>query len=288
MVRVVWVLGLLAASAAYSVRAQDVEAELLALEDERPELEDDQEFGPPEAVPSRPWTLAAWAPANWRSNRRLVSNTVENGVALEPELTLARRWGEGKLVFFGEAGMFQSAMLPDARLDMSGWWITAELGVGNPREQWSPYLSYEPRGHYAGTFGAHLMTFQDLTLGVRRNGGPWALNAFVRRRESDGRVGDRMQFAAHGQFTQPLGEGVRLNLRGDAEYRTFEDHYVEDGESQRRRDIRARLRTRLFVALDPAVDLVLTADVQRHWSTVDRFRITNVVIGPALSARFGF
>ena len=46
--------------------------------------------------------------------------------------------------------------------------------------------------------------------------------------------------------------------------------------------------TRLFVALDPAVDLVLTADVQRHWSTVDRFRITNVVIGPALSARFGF
>lgn len=283
-----WLLGIVAFGAAMPARAQTEDAQNLALEDERPELEDSHEFGPPPADRARPWTLSAWAPANWRSNRRLAPGDAQPGVALEPELSLNRRWGEGKLLFFGEAGMFQSMMLPDAPLDLSGWWITSELSLGNPRAQWSPYVSYEPRALHAGTFGTHLLTFQDLTLGVRRSEGPWALNAFVRRRESDGRAGDRVQIAAHGQFTQELGKGLRLNLRADAEYRTFDDQYLENGDSQRRRDIRARLRTRLFVALDPAVDLALTADVQRHWSTVDRFQFTNILIGPALSARFGF
>lgn len=227
--------------------------------------------------------MAAWVPANWRSNRALSPNDPQAGVAIEPELSLNRRWGSDRIVFFGEAGIYQSTMLPDEQLDLSGWWITAELSLGNPRERWSPYIAYEPRGIYADTFGSHVLTFQDITLGIRRADGPFALNLFARRRESDGRAGDRAQFAAHGQFTQAVGSGLTLNIRADAEYRSF-DH-VDD---ERRRDIRGRVRTRLFVPLDPAVDLVLTADVQRHWSTQDRFQFTNVVIGPALSARFGF
>jgi len=45
---------------------------------------------------------------------------------------------------------------------------------------------------------------------------------------------------------------------------------------------------RLFVRLDPAVDFVLNADVQRHWSTDQGFSFASLVIGPTLPARFGF
>ncbi|MFN3371167.1 MAG: hypothetical protein ACK4Z0_06520 [Sphingomonadaceae bacterium] len=42
------------------------------------------------------------------------------------------------------------------------------------------------------------------------------------------------------------------------------------------------------VALDPGVDLVLTADVQRNRSNFEGRSFTNVIVGPALSARVGF
>lgn len=239
----VWGLlaGLLAALAG-PVRAQgQPDAALLEEALEAPELEEAYEFGPPPPDRARPWTIALWAPVNLRSNRSLTRSGVERGVALEPEWSVVRRWGLGRVTLFGEAGLFVSTMLPDAALDTSGWWGTA---------------------------------------GVRRSWGPTALNMFVRRVETGGVLGDQYQLAAHAQHTVPVGKDMLLNLRGDTEWRSFDRVLGE-----RRRDIRMRARVRLFVPLDPAVDLVLSADLQRHWSTLDRFQFTNLVVGPVLSAR---
>lgn len=244
------------------------------------ELEDAYDFGPPAERRNRPWTIAVWAPANWRSNRTFSRTDPAAGVAIEPEWSAARRWGRGRVAFFWEGGLFLSTMLPDAGLDTSGWWGTAELSLDNPANGLSPYVAYEPRGIYAGVFAHEVVTFHNLTLGLRRNWGPTALNIFVRRMQADRGIADNYQLAAHAQRNIPLGSDLTLNLRTDAEWRSFDR--VDD---ERRRDVRARLRARLLVPLDPAVDLALTADIQRHWSTVGRFQFTNIVIGPALSAR---
>lgn len=244
------------------------------------ELEDAYEFGPPAERRNRPWTIALWAPANWRSNSTLSSTDPRAAVALEPEWSAARRWGRGSLAFFLEGGLFLSTMLPNAALDSSGWWGTAEVSLNSPATGLSPYFAYEPRSIYAGVFGDKLVGFHNLTLGLRRSWGPTALNLFVRRMQADRQFPDQYQVAAHAQHTLQLGEDLALNIRGDTEWRSF-DRY----QGERRRDIRARLRARLFIPLDPSVDLALTADVQQHWSTVDRFQFTNIIIGPALSAR---
>lgn len=278
----VWGLlaGLLAALAG-PVRAQgQPDAALLEEALEAPELEEAYEFGPPTPDRARPWTIALWAPVNLRSNRSLTRSGVERGVALEPEWSVVRRWGLGRVTLFGEAGLFVSTMLPDAALDTSGWWGTAEASLDSPGERVSPYVAYEPRGVYRGVLGREIVTFHNLTAGVRRSWGPTALNMFVRRVETGGVLGDQYQLAAHAQHTVPVGKDMLLNLRGDTEWRSFDRVLGE-----RRRDIRMRARVRLFVPLDPAVDLVLSADLQRHWSTLDRFQFTNLVVGPVLSAR---
>jgi hypothetical protein len=271
--------GLLSAPA--MAQAVNVGEALLESAYESHELEEAYEFGPPPEQRTRPWTIALWAPASWRSNRALASTGPQAAVAIEPEWSAARRWGTGRLAFFVEGGLFLSAMLPEPALDSSGWWGTAEISLDSPASGLSPYVAYEPRGIYTAVFQREIVTFHNLTLGVRRSWGPTALNLFVRRMQADRDIADQYQLAAHAQHTLPLGSDLALNLRGDAEWRSF-----DRVDGNRRRDIRARLRTRLFVPLDPAVDLALTVDVQRHWSTVDRFQFTNIIVGPALSARF--
>lgn len=245
-----------------------------------PELEDAHEFGPPAERAARPWTIALWAPANWRSNRHLSNSPRKDGVALEPEWSAARRWSRGRVAFFAEGGLFLSAMREDPALDSSGWWGTAEISLDNPANGLSPYVAYEPRGVYTAVFQREVVTFHNLTMGLRRAWGPTALNLFVRRMEANLDIADQYQIAAHAQHTLGVRGDLALNLRADTEWRSF-----DRVEGDRRRDIRARLRSRLLVPLGPAVDLALTVDVQRNWSTIDRFRFTNVVIGPALSAR---
>lgn len=261
-------------------QAADAAESRLASAYEAHELEDEYEFGPPPAVRDRPWSIAFWAPVNWRSNRALAGSGRQAGVSMDPEWSLARRWGQGRVAFFTEGGLFLSAMLPDAALDTSGWWGTAEVSLDNPAAGLSPYAAYEPRGIYTHVFGREVVTFHNFTLGVRRNWGATALNLFARRMQADRAIADQYQLAAHAQHNIALGNDLLLNLRADAEWRSFDRH-----EGDRRRDIRARVRTRLIVPLDSTVDLALTADVQRHWSTIDRFQFTNIVIGPALSAR---
>lgn len=267
------------ASAASAQSMDEVEAQLEAAY-EPAELEDAYEFGPPPERRNRPWTIALWAPANWRSNRTFSNTERRSGIALEPEWSAVRRWGSGRATFFVEGGLFLSAMLEDPSLDVSGWWGTAEVSLDSPANGLSPYVAYEPRGIYTHVFQQEVVTFHNLTLGLRRSWGPTALNVFVRRMQANPDVADQYQLAAHAQHTFPIGNDLALNVRGDTEWRSF-----DPVEGSRRRDIRMRLRTRLFVPLDPAVDLALTVDVQRHWSTVDRFQFTNVIIGPALSAR---
>lgn len=266
-------------SAAIAQDMGDAEAQLEAAY-EPAELEDAYEFGPPPEQRTRPWTIALWMPANWRSNRTFSADEPRSDIALEPEWSVVRRWGSGRATFFFEGGVFLSAMLEDAALDSSGWWTTAEFSLDNPAERLSPYVAYEPRGVYDSVFQAEILTFHNFTIGARRSWGPTALNLFVRRMEANRDIADQYQVAAHAQHTFRLGEDLALNIRGDTEWRSF-----DRVEGQRRRDIRMRLRTRLFVPLDPAVDLALTVDVQRHWSTIDRLQFTNVTIGPALSAR---
>ncbi len=252
----------------------------LELAYEAHELEDAYEFGPPPVHRDRPWTIALWAPANWRSNRTFSNRDPQAGVALEPEWSAARHWGRGRVGFFFEGGLFVSTMLPNPALDSSGWWGTAEVSLDNPSDGLSPYISYEPRGVYTAVFQNEIATFHNLTLGLRRNWGATSLNLFVRRMDAGAAISDQYHVAAHGQHTLRLGHDLALNFRGDAEWRSF-DRFFGD----RRRDLRARIRTRLFVPIDPAVDVALTVDVQRHWSSVERFQFTNIVVGPALSAR---
>ncbi len=275
-------LGCLAAApVAAPVAAQTSDAEFqLEAASEATELEDAYEFGPPPEQRTRPWTIALWAPANWRSNRTLSPHDAQSGIALEPEWSVVRRWGIGRAVVFVEGGLFLSTMLQDSGLDSSGWWGTAEISLDNPASGLSPYVAYEPRGIYTNVFQDEVVTFHNFALGVRRNWGATALNVFVRRMQADRDISDQYQLAAHAQHTFRLGNDFALNIRGDTEWRSF-----DRVQGDRRRDIRMRLRTRLFVPLDPSVDLALTVDVQRHWSTVDRFQFTNVIVGPALSAR---
>jgi hypothetical protein len=260
-------------------QTDDAAAQLEAA-DELHELEEAYEFGPPPEQPGRPWTIALWAPANWRSNRSFSNREPQAGLALEPEWSAVRRWGQGRVELFFEAGLFLSAMMPNPALDNSGWWVTAEVSLDNPSEGPSPYIAYEPRGVYTAVFQSEIATFHNLTLGLRRNWGATSLNLFVRRMNAGPDISDQYQLAAHGQHTLRLGRDLALNFRGDAEWRSF-DRFFGD----RRRDVRARIRTRLFVPIDPAVDIALTVDVQRHWSTVERFQFTNIIVGPALSAR---
>lgn len=235
------------------------------------------------ATPARPWALAAWLPANWSSNLGATESDLTRGIVLEPELTLARTWGTGPVTLFTEVGGFISTALPDAQLDVSGWWLTLELSGGDPAVQLAPYFSYEPLGLYETAFGSHILTFHNFTLGVRRTWSATSLTAFVSRRESNIAIAARNTLGAQLSRDVPVSGNLGLNLRVDAEFRPYDR---EDGI--RRQDFRTRARGRLVMPLDPAVDLALTADIQRNWSSADGFSYTNVIVGPALSASFGF
>jgi hypothetical protein len=244
--------------------------------------EDEEAYGL--AAPlDRPWTLALWLPANANSNIAAVETDIQRGVALAPELTVDRLWGGGSVKLLTEAGLFVSASFPDPALDSSGWWSTVELQAGDASTGVAPYASWEPLTLHEAVFGRRLVTFHTLTAGIRVARGPTAINAFVRRREGGAGVGTRNTLAVHLNHVVALRRSAVLGIRIDSELRPYDAD--QDG---RRTDIRARVRTRLTLPLASAVDLALTADLQRNWSNRAGQSSTNLVVGPALSARFGF
>jgi hypothetical protein len=182
-----------------------------------------------------------------------------------------------------EAGSVVSTVLPDPSRDTSGWWGTIEVQTGDSATGVAPYISWEPLTLHEAVFGRHLVTFHTLTLGLRRVRGPTALHAFVRRREGSAGVATRNTLALHLTHAVPLQASAVLAVRVDGELRPY-----DSDAAGRRTDFRARARTRLTVPLGHGVDLALTADVQRNWSNRIGQSHTNVVIGPALSARLGF
>lgn len=257
-----------------------------------PELEyqadrhDDPESPEEEAaqyeVTPRPWSIAPFIPLNWRSNLALAPRALRSGLAFEPEATLGRNWSLGPARLVTEANAFVSAIPSDGARSSSGWWLKGEINARTPSQGAAPYASYEPLSLYDGLFGGHILTFHTITAGLRRSWGPTNLNLFLRRRDSTLDALDRTLLGAQLSHSEPLGERLTFNIRADAEVR----RYDRQGDV-RRRDLFMRARARLFVPLSNAADLVLTADVQRNRSSERDFRTTQVVIGPALSARFG-
>jgi hypothetical protein len=234
----------------------------------------------------RPWRIDPWVPLNWRSNLALAPRDLRSGLAFEPEATLGRSWSIGPARLITEASAFVSVVPSSATRNSSGWWLTAEVTGGNAAEAFAPYAIYEPLILHDGFFGGHLLTFHTMTAGARRAWGPTNLNLFLRRRASTVAALERTLVAAQLSHTAPLGNGLRFNIRTDAEARRYDRQSSLDGDS-RRRDLFLRARARLFIPLSPSADLVLNADVQRTHSSASAFRTTQVVIGPVLSASFG-
>jgi hypothetical protein len=230
----------------------------------------------------RPVTFSKWVPANWSTDLGTSGDGIVRGTAFEPELTLDALWGPGPVRLHTEAGLFAAVTMDDPAPGTSGWWLTMELAGGDPATGLAPYLTYEPLALYEGVFATHLVTFHTVTLGVRRAFGPTALNLFLRRREG-GAGPARNSVALHLNHVVPLGDRVSLALRGDVELRPF-----DRDAAGRRTDVRARIRSRLVVPLDPAVDLLFTADLQRNWSNRPDAGYSNLILGPAVSARFRF
>jgi hypothetical protein len=230
----------------------------------------------------RPWSIAPWIPLNWRSNLALAPRAIRSGLAFEPEATLGRSWDLGGVRIIAEGSAFVSAVPSDAARSSSGWWLTGEATTGDPALGMAPYATYEPLTLHDGIFGGRILTFHTITAGVRRRWGPTNLNVFLRRRDATIDSLDRTLVAAQFSHTQGLGGGLSFNIRTDAELR----RYDRQGDI-RRRDLFVRARARLFIPLSSAADLVLTADIQRNRSSERDFVTTQVVIGPALSARFG-
>jgi hypothetical protein len=244
---------------------------------ENPNEEEARYLGRP-----RPWSLSPWIPLNWQSNLAAAPRALRNGVAFEPEATLGRSWSIGPARLITEASAFVSAVPSNPELDSSGWWLTAEATAGNAATGVAPYAIYEPLSIHDGLFGAHVVTFHTMTAGFRRSWGPTNLNAFLRRRDSTIDSLDRTLIGAQLSRSWPVGNGLTLNLRTDAEYRRY-----DAAGDIRRRDLFVRARGRLFIPLTSTAELVLTADIQRNRSSERDFVTTNVIIGPALSASFG-
>lgn len=234
------------------------------------------------AAAPRPWSLVPWVPFQWQSNLAAAPRALRSGLAFEPEATLGRTWSLGRARLVTEASAYVSTIPSQGGLDSSGWWLTAEVDIGDPATGLAPYAVYEPLSIHDGLFGTHAVTFHTITAGVRRRWGQTSLNAFVRRRDSTIDALDRMLVGAQLSRNWSLGRGLTFNLRTDAELRRY-DRFGDI----RRRDLFVRARSRLFIPLSPRADLVLTADIQRNRSSERDFVTTNIIIGPALSASFG-
>jgi hypothetical protein len=244
---------------------------------ENPVEEDARYLGRP-----RPWSLTPWIPFQWQSNLAAAPRDLRSGLAFEPEATVGRNWTIGPAQLLTEASAFVSTIPSQGGLDSSGWWLTAEADIGDAATGFAPYAIYEPLLVYDGLFGAHAVTFHTMTAGVRRRFGPTSLNLFLRRRDSSIDSLDRTLIAGQLSRTWPVGQGLRFNLRTDAELRRYDMQ-----ADFRRTDLFLRARSRLFIPLSGSAELVLTADIQRNRSNARDFVTTNVVIGPALSASFG-
>ena len=230
----------------------------------------------------RPWSLSSWIPFQWQSNLAAAPRALRSGLAFEPEATVGRSWSIGPARLLTEASAFVSTIPSQGGLDSSGWWLTAEADIGDAATGFAPYAVYEPLVLYDGLFGTHAVTFHTLTAGVRRRFGPTSLNLFLRRRDSTIDSLDRTLVAAQLSRTWPVGKGLSFNLRADTELRRY-----DAVGSSRRQDLFVRARSRLLIPLSNSADLVLTADIQRNRSNTRDFVMTNVIIGPALSASFG-
>jgi len=234
-------------------------------------------------LPDRPWILQARLPVDWRSNLTLAERGLRNGATIAPDLSLFRSWSFGRFRLFTEVGAFTAMALRNSNLDSAGLYGTFELEAGTPAEGLTPYIAYEPFSAHTGAFATHLLTLHDFSAGVRRAWGPTFIDGYVRRNEASIDIAERWSVGTTVSHTIRLQGSALLNLRGEAEFRRYD---VRDGID--RRDFRTRLRTRLIVPIDHAVDLQVTADLRRNRSSLDGFTNLNVIIGPTLVARFGF
>jgi hypothetical protein len=231
---------------------------------------------------ARTWSLAPWLPANFQSNRAATERDPQPGVALEPELSLGRSWSRGKVSLLAEVGGFIATSLPDAALDSGGWWVTLEAQAGASAEALAPYARYEPLTIHDRAFGRRLLTFHSMEVGVRRRWGPTAVQGAILRRAATLDGLDRWSLAGRINHLVPVGAS-RLDLRADVRGSRY-----DAAGGDRRRDLFARARARLFVPLGTEVDVALTADLQRNWSNRAGFGHTVLILGPALSASFSF
>lgn len=233
----------------------------------------------------QPWTLGFTVPVNWQSNITSAEENGIGGVEIAPELSLGRAFDLGRFSLSAELGLFVSNPWPTPELDVSGWWGALELTTGDPASGLAPYASYDPVAVHAGVFGANLLTRHALSLGARRTWGGTSFDLQAQR--SFGNVTDSSRTGVTLTASQNWTlEKARLQLRGDIEQRWYDR--PEDAAEDRRTVTRARIRARATIPLNPAVDLMLTADLHRHWSNDVNWRFTNFLIGPTLAARFGF
>lgn len=231
----------------------------------------------------RPWTFQLRLPVDWRSNLNLAESNLRSGATIGPDISVSRRWGTGKLRAFTEFGSFSTTVLPDATLDTSGFYGTFELENGRPSEGVTPYVGYEPFKLYRGRFESSIISTHRFSVGVRRAWGPTFVDLHVRREEASIESVQRWGAGTIVSHSLTLSPYSILNLRGEAEFNRHDSI-----EEERRRDLRTRLRARLIVQLDPAVDLQLTADLRKSWSSAAGFSTTTLVVGPTLVARLGF
>ncbi len=234
--------------------------------------------------PRRPWTLQVRAPVDWRSNlgRREDGSRLQ-GLTLAPDVSVSRRWRLGSLRIFTEVGAFQATVLPDASRDSAGFYGTFEAEAGNSSARFTPYIGYEPVRLYSGVFSRPVVTVHDISLGVRRDYGATFLDLYGRRQEASTDQLERWSAGLTLSHTLPLGGRAVLNLRGEAEVR-----YFDSRDDEQRRDLRTRFRARVILPIDSAVDVQLTADLQRNSSNFAGLTSTNLIIGPTLVARLGF
>ena len=229
---------------------------------------------------TRPWSFSLTVPLSWQSN---VAGG-QSGMAIDPEWALARNWSLGALTLSTTAAIFLSVPEPDPASDISGWYLTIELATGDPASGLSPYLQYEPVAVHSGLLGGNLLTRHSLSAGVRRNAGPVSFDLSAVRAPTNVEGANRtaVHLAAVGNWrTGSIG----LQLRGDLEQRWYDRVELQPD----RRDVtRFRVRARAIVPLDPAVDLFLNAQWERHWSNDANWDFGNFTIGPTLVARFGF
>lgn len=229
---------------------------------------------------SKPWTFSFFIPLSWQSN----IGDDSSGMVIDPEWTLARDWSLGALKLSTTGAIFLSVPEPDPAADVSGWYATIELSAGDPAAGLSPYLQYEPVAVHAGVLGANLLTRHNIRAGVRRVAGPVSLDLSAVRAPTNVEGADRtaVQFSAIGNWR---AGSTGFQLRGDLEQRWYDR---VNADTDRREITRLRIRARAIIPLDPAVDLLLNAQWERHWANNEAWEFSNITIGPTLVARFGF